>query len=150
MKNSQDCRKLTFVEAKKSDVKEVFKNEKIAEHYQKVRNSTTVESYYQDMIEAIMMDNKDNHRVKELLCDENIQRNNEKILMKIILNIASEKMREEGQDTLEEDVVMSLITQESLLKAIDELGEIMSDGVDEFCEEIVEEIINKVGLEFVD
>ena len=68
------------IEVKKSDIDRIFRKEKIAQLYKKVREAEIVKMYYQNMIDGLMEANKNNHRIKDILNDEEVLQYNEDVI----------------------------------------------------------------------
>ena len=138
-----DEKRMLLVEIDKEDVKRVFQNEKIANLYKKVLQIPVVEEYYKTMFKVLKHKHRHNNMILRILETEEIQVESDLIIKEQLLDLALYKMFVDG--TKHRDIaVISVITEENVLGVIDDLQEILDDSMEDFCNNIMQRIAEKL------
>jgi len=150
MRDSQELRDLLSVEVKEDDIQEIFKDKKIEKTYRHVRDSSFVVQYHSNAMEQLKQQwYKRFPRINDLLADKEVIEYNEKIIKTKLFNTALNKILNHEANNLDTALLLT-ISEENLIKVIDELEEILDQKVQELYNKIVQDVIFRVGLKFLD
>ena len=127
--NKEIWEEILVVGIKNIEIDNFFEKPKISEAYRKFREMPIVDNYYQSQIDDIKKMHHDNV-VNHLLDMEETFKENETTIKKQLLQLALTQMIIHGIDSLEVALI-AVITEKNLLIAIDDLGDIINEAMNE-------------------
>lgn len=147
--NELTKRKTTIsIQLNQEDIEKIFQRKKIKDVYSSIRNSETVTSYYNNMIETVKQNNKRNALIQEILADDDVAEDNERIIKTQLIEKALDLILT-GKTKDFEFALILVINEVNVLMCIDDLEELLEETLNEFCNKIVEDSLFRVGLKFL-